>query len=379
MVQLLLERKAKVNPANKDGFTPLHLALKVQQEDIIRLLIACDPDVNTAAIDGETPLHTATKNGDAVTVEALLTHGAKVVSREQEPPLHIAARGGYAAIIRLLLKHGAPVNERLAVERRKQVNFIRERKGTTPLWQAAAGGHLGAAKLLVDGGADIHQRAWPEDCSLHSADQCLFASMAIWQCNPVHIAAAHGHQKLASFLIQKGGELNAWVDFMPASRQEDDEIDCERKILCLAAKAKVSRLQKIQLLLNLGAGINERSHRGFTALHCVAGAVGLDADENARVIKMLIANGADVNFRDDLQSTPLHHAVKWDTSQSQVVEALIKNGADPNAKDTDDWTPIEYARNSNDPLAATTIRILHSSSIKIPDRNIDGFTGNLLK
>lgn len=378
LVRTLLAHKANVDAANDDGYTPLHLALKSGQDDIIQLLISRNPDVNTVVTSGETPLHTAIEIGDIAIVQALLTRGAKIVSGNDEPLLHIAARGGHAAIIRLLLKHGAPVNEQLPLGSHDEGTRFRKRQGATPLFLAASHGHLEAAKLLVNGGADLQQGAWPKDCELHKSDQCLFASMSIWQCNVVHVAAAHGHQQLARFLTQKGGRLNAWIGTTWA-RYEDYK---EKKILYLATEAKSLRVQRVQLLLNLGANINEKGDdEGRTALHSVAGSQRIDADENARVVKLLIEKGANVNAKDDRKKTPLHLAVETENRQLRVIEALIENGADPNVEDCHDWSPWNYANNSSNPMSESTIKILRSSSFKLKAPRSDGdtFTGNLMK
>lgn len=209
LMRTLLAHKANVDAANKDGYTPLHLALKSGQNDIIQLLISRNPNVNTVATNEESPLHTAMKIGDVAIAQTLLTRGAKIRSGNQKLLLHIAARSEHAALIRFLLMHGAFVNEQLPLRRGDEGTYFRKRQGATSLFLTTFHEHLEAAKLLVNGETDLQQGAWPKDCKLHKSDHCLFASMSIWQCNVVHVAATHGHQQLAKFLIQKGEKLNA--------------------------------------------------------------------------------------------------------------------------------------------------------------------------
>ena len=48
------------------------------------------------------------------------------------------------------------------------------------------------------------------------------------------------------------------------------------------------------------------------------------------IAELLIANGADVNVKNDFGPTPLHWAA--DEGHKEIVELLIANGANVNAK-----------------------------------------------
>lgn len=104
-------------------------------------------------------LHRAAANGDATTVEWLLTtggvdinlrnhHALRIAGRELrrghgETALHIAAAFGRQEVVRLLLLHNAPVN---ALDEHKD----------TPLHLASKNGHASAMVALLEGGAAWH-------------------------------------------------------------------------------------------------------------------------------------------------------------------------------------------------------------------------------
>ena len=62
---------------------------------------------------------------------------------------------------------------------------------------------------------------------------------------------------------------------------------------------------------------------------------------NIETVKQAIAEGADVNGKDDFGFTPLHGAVM--AGQREIAELLITEGADINIKNKDNRTPQDLA------------------------------------
>ena len=87
-----------------------------------------------------------------------------------------------------------------------------------------------------------------------------------------------------------------------------------------------------------GVDVNVKNDFGFTPL--------LKAAQFGRreVAELLIAKGADVNAKNDEDGTPLHLAA--DRGHTEVVELLITAGADVNAKDDEGETPLDQAGTS---------------------------------
>ena len=69
---------------------------------------------------------------------------------------------------------------------------------------------------------------------------------------------------------------------------------------------------------------------------------------NIEAVKQFLADGADVNGKDDSYGggTPLHMATIQD--RKEVAELLIAKGSDVNAMDNDDQTPLDWTINFDD-------------------------------
>lgn len=115
------------------------------------------------------------------------------------------------------------------------------------------------------------------------------------------------------------------------------------------------------LILLLSIAVFSCSRSSRNDLHHAA------AKGDLNVLKRLVANGADVNSRDERGRTPLHYATN--EHRADVMKFLLDNGADANAKDLDGDTPLHDAATAADPNIAQLL-LEHGA-----DPNIRGSTG----
>lgn len=121
--------------------------------------------------------------------------------------------------------------------------------------------------------------------------------------NAVHNYAAHGNMIELEELLQKKPAL--------ASHVNPDRNARKRQPLHEAANAAI-----VKLLLAQGAEVDAKDDFDWTPLHTAG---------NADVAEALIANGADIAARGQRGVTPLHT-----TESAEVAELLIRKGADVN-------------------------------------------------
>ena len=97
----------------------------------------------------------------------------------------------------------------------------------------------------------------------------------------------------------------------------------------------------VRLLLANGWDIEARDIDGGTPLHDAA-----NEDGNHPVLRHLLEAGANPNARDVLGRTALHLAAAGH-ARPDSIRLLLAAGADPGARDRDGWTPLRYAHEFN--------------------------------
>ena len=90
-------------------------------------------------------------------------------------------------------------------------------------------------------------------------------------------------------------------------------------------------LTQVQSLVEEGANVNARGYINTTPLHLVS-------DEEIAIF--LIEEGANIEARDNDGDTPLHLAAY--NGYAHIIDVLIENGADENAVDSDGNIPSYY-------------------------------------
>jgi ankyrin repeat protein len=246
--------------AVKDGgaLTPLIYAVRANDLDSVKVLLAAGADVNQVSGYGWSPLLVATQNRYYRLGAYLLEHGADVnlANKGAWTPLYLATdnrnieSGDYPVrkgdmdhleFIKLLLDKGANVNARLKDSTETRTVFTNQwldENGATAFLRASQSGDLPLMKLLLAHGAD------PKiDTVLHVT--------------ALQVAAGIG-----------------WVEGITYEWSTDQTVAA------------------VKLLLDLGLDPNAQADTGRTALH------GAAHKGSTAVVQILYDHGAKLNIRD---------------------------------------------------------------------------------
>lgn len=261
-----------------DGASPLFIAARHNQLDMVKYTIACGADINEGHASGISPLCVAASHGHEAIVKYLLEKGAEVdiLVAKKFTPLFMAIMEGRESVIPLLVEAGADI------ERTTGYNL-------TSLHFAVSYGHESIVQYLLSKGANIKALTDNGETALD-------------------VAIARGHEKIVRCLVEAGADVEA----VTATNSTP-----------LIEAIQHGYTQIITYLLEKGAN-PERGRYYASPLYYAAKKGNVDA------VKCLIAHGANIDGVGDPLFTPL--AAACFHGKKHVVEYLVEHKADIHKK-----------------------------------------------
>jgi cytohesin len=335
----------------KQGWTPLHLAVKAGQKQIISFLLKEGADLNAQTEMRRTPVDIACEGHRDDIVKLLRNCGGRSAS---EVSLHAAALLGDLTWTKKHIKAGADINSGdngelpvcLALQRghwaivtfllKSKCNVTKPQKwGATPLHTAAsAGADPTLLEKILKLGANI---------------DAIDASGS----TPLCYAAGAGHAEVAHWLIDRGANVAVGDEkgTTPVSQAlSGDHFDLAKHLIdrgalsTLHQAVQCGHLIRARQKLNAGADANDERDRQRLETP-IEMAIWNDSVE---MVELLLEYGADPNRQDPTHgggNTALHAAVI--KGSAKTVKVLLAHAADCDIQNGEGLSPIELAKRRN--------------------------------
>ncbi|XP_008213954.1 ankyrin-3 [Nasonia vitripennis] len=308
------------------NFMPLHLASKVDDGDIMELLINHDADVDAAIKHSDiTALHIAVENKNKRNVILLSEYNAnfKAKTKEGKNVLHLAVENDWPELIEVLLLKGADIN-------------IQTVDGETPLHIAVEMGDENIVELLIIYEADVNIINFMHQSPLHFAAEFSVDITRILLVQGANVDEVDNNNETPLGIAVKYKDIEIIkeiLQYKPCIQNSSNQ----DAFLFAITNPDYFYVKVVDLLLEYGFRITEKIDN--MNLFCNSIAEG-----HIRIVHYLLEHGMDVSKNQDNNSL-LHYAVKC--QNYDVVKLLIDYNCNVNAVDLHGQTPIGYAIECN--------------------------------
>lgn len=341
MVEKLLAAGADPNTVQlRSGETPLMTAARTGNVLVVRMLLSKGAQVNAReSRRGQNALMWAASRSHADVVMALLERGAdaRAASQNGFTALMFATRNGHLDIARMLVSTGAGLNDRSPED-------------GTALVVAAAGGHEDLALFLLEKGADPNLTDAYGITPLHFAAQKGIADLsAVEYTNSVR--PPRNLPRLAKALLTRGANPNAAISKDYASNTRSPYRHTAPMSLTGATPyflaAAAGDVELMRLLAASGANTRMKVKGDTTVLMVAAGSgrvqdfLAGEETQHLEAMKLALQHGAEVNLANAKGQTAVMAAAS--AGANSLVRLLAAEGADLNARDRIGMTPWTIA------------------------------------
>ena len=332
LLEFLLTKVTDLKKYDKNGYTPLALALVKGNESVYDTFEKAGFRLDGADEQGWTALHYACEGKENLATKVLeRTKNPAAVTKMGLAPLHIAASMGHRHLCEKLLKHSVPLDPL-------------DSKSRTPFYYALCGLHTEICRLLMEKGAKVDTVDEKGRTLLHliaasGSDElvCFMATLLEKGLDiekkdndgrtPLHLAAGSPIDSGVKELIA----LGAIPDVKDNGGKTPTQLannTTKRKLLAAASNTvcwrKTAKAQEIE------------HHLTGPPLYCA-----VRSGDDFLFARMLAKKG-DVNEKNRIGRTALHYAAEL--GQAKILDLLLKASASRKLTDNDGKTASQLAK-----------------------------------
>lgn len=311
-IDKLVHGGALINERNKEGSSPLVLAIEHCNSEHVAYYAENGADIHSSDKNGVTPLELGFGASDEI-FESLVYSG-NIMSRDSNgnTPLHIA------------IIENAPIPKtQYLMSLMADVN-TRNSSGDSALYLAVQENKRQIGELLLAKNADIF-------------------SVNTQNSSPLRLA------------LQAGEPIMSWFINSQTIRATDGSGNTP-----LHYAAEWGMTDSVIALLKKGASTDAANASGETAIFSAV------KSDNEKLLNYMAIGGCSIFARDNMGSTPLHHAVRWNASNA--AEYLVANGLDINAQNLSGKSALaESVMGSN--IAMANMLLTNGADVNVSDNS----------